>query len=767
MMNIRKELEESGIPHDAQRKLHYRPVTATEADQLTGFKLNGWVVELRDAKGNSYGPAFYRLKPEEPTASGAKYLTSKGAGCRPYFSPLVQPRVWQSSEPLYLTEGEKKADSLSHHGFPALGLSGVDAWKDKRSGESQPLPELDEINWNRRVYVVFDSDVVVKDSVRDALERLSLWLRSKGATPMIVLLPCELDGGKNGADDFLVRHGSDRFRDLVQLAKPATSKKRGKLQFTWLPELSGSHEIATMLLAILQRQFAIRPKVGIYEWTGKHWARSDESPKDLLTEKLHRWLNAMQWMEHRPAGTVNAIIGEVSSTLKRRHWDDPQLLAFANGTLHLRDNRFERAHHQKHRLTHAFPFPFEPNATCPKWLAFLTETFVGDTELIQLLRAAMKWSVLPKPDAAFEHELYFDVYGPRGSGKGTISEILKGLVGKAGFGIARPRTFSNTNALAGLIGKKVALDPDAAGHMTDAGVFNSVVSNEEVETKILFENIGSARLGVVVWRFYNDQPTVAGQGVEGMGRRNVVFRIERKPSRPDPKLKQKLLGEIEGIFQWVWSLPLEAMDEAFLNRGEIQSIREASVETHLNACPALRFLIECYPDGASRIAASALYQHYQRWCADSGLKPLSNTSFGREIKKVQGLVQGCRSRTGNVYTIGRSADFDWATHLGVRSQPASRAGLNPTQVQSLSTDHAQPELLHRNESEVSVQGVQGFTSKNTQKEKEENIAYIEKVSPSTLQTIHTLHSVDKVPKSVAVGSAWDNEDAGEDDPHWG
>ena len=132
------------------------------------------------------------------------------------------------------------------------------------------------------------------------------------------------------------------------------------------------------------------------------------------------------------------------------------------------------------------------------------------------------------------------------------------------------------------------------------------------------------------------------------------------------------------------------MDEVFLNRGEIQSIREASVETHLNACPALRFLIERYPDGASGIAASALYQHYQRWCCDSGLKPLSNTSFGREIKKVQGLVQGCRSRTGNVYTIGRSADFDWAAHFGVRSQ-----------------------------------------------------------------------------QSVAVGSAWDSENASEDDPYWG
>ena len=146
---------------------------------------------------------------------------------------------------------------------------------------------------------------------------------------------------------------------------------------------------------------------------------------------------------------------------------------------------------------------------------------------------------------------------------------------------------------------------------------------------------------------------------------------------------------------------------------------------------------------------------------------MSNRTFAEQIKKVQGLVQDGRSRAGNVYTIGRSADFDWATHFGVRSQPASRAGLNPTQVQGLSADHTQPELLRRNESEVSVQGVQGFTSKNTQEKREESIAYIKKVSPSTLQTIHTLHSIDQTPQSVAVGSAWDNEDAGEDDPYWG
>ena len=47
-------------------------------------------------------------------------------------------------------KGRKKADALTHHSFPCIGLSGVYGWKDKRIGESKPLSELEEFNWKNK-----------------------------------------------------------------------------------------------------------------------------------------------------------------------------------------------------------------------------------------------------------------------------------------------------------------------------------------------------------------------------------------------------------------------------------------------------------------------------------------------------------------------------------------------------------------------------------------------------------------------------------------
>ena len=47
-------------------------------------------------------------------------------------------------------------------------------------------------------------------------------------------------------------------------------------------------------------------------------------------------------------------------------------------------------------------------------------------------------------------------------------------------------------------------------------------SNETVEVKKLYKDASSSRLGVVIWRFFNDTPSASGGGMEGMGRRIVT-----------------------------------------------------------------------------------------------------------------------------------------------------------------------------------------------------------------------------------------------------
>ena len=207
--------------------------------------------------------------------------------------------------------------------------------------------------------------------------------------------------------------------------------------------------------------------------------------------------------------------------------------------------------------------------------------------------------------------------------------------GDHGRGLIKSSTFTNPNSLAGLIGKRVAMDPDSDGRISSAGTFNAVVSNEPVEVKLLYKDTHPQRLGVVVWRFFNDSPGASGGGVEGMGRRIITIPFDVEPSKRDPLLKRKIVEEAAGIFAWVFAMTTDEMNAALANSGTVQSSADASIEHALERDPVVRFLLETYPEGVDRIKARDLFKQWCGWCAEVRHKTGSETRFGGLIKKVR------------------------------------------------------------------------------------------------------------------------------------
>ena len=204
-------LEASGIPRHVADQLNYRNLTPVDVEDALGYSMSDcWGIKYTNPDGSDVlvdGKPFIRVRC--PDGVKGKYRTRKGAGNRIYFSPLLKPEVLNSGKPLLITEGEKGTDSANHHGFPCIGLAGVHNWKDKTG----VVPELKEINFKHRdVLIVFDSDIHTNSHVQEAMFQLAELVCRRGATPKVVALPCELDGRKNGVDDFLALHGADLFR---------------------------------------------------------------------------------------------------------------------------------------------------------------------------------------------------------------------------------------------------------------------------------------------------------------------------------------------------------------------------------------------------------------------------------------------------------------------------------------------------------------------------------------------------------------------------
>lgn len=150
-----------------------------------------------------------------------RYAQPRDTGVQAYFPRTVDwpSVVSDTTQPLYLTEGELKAACACKHGLPTVGLGGVYSWRSAKRGLSF-LPELEEIAWaGRHVFVVFDSDAQTNHQVMQALRHLCAELTQRGALPFVTRLP-DLPGMKKvGLDDFLVLRGVDELADVFERAE--------------------------------------------------------------------------------------------------------------------------------------------------------------------------------------------------------------------------------------------------------------------------------------------------------------------------------------------------------------------------------------------------------------------------------------------------------------------------------------------------------------------------------------------------------------------
>ena len=127
--------DESGITAEVIAERGYRSIDGASgyaALKALGFSKQqatpstGLLLPLHSTDGKQ-PLTIYRPDQPQPDTKGRprKYLLPKGAGVRLDCPPRCQPFLADPSKPLWVTEGQKKADALASHGAVALGLLGV------------------------------------------------------------------------------------------------------------------------------------------------------------------------------------------------------------------------------------------------------------------------------------------------------------------------------------------------------------------------------------------------------------------------------------------------------------------------------------------------------------------------------------------------------------------------------------------------------------------------------------------------------------------
>jgi hypothetical protein len=216
---VHKELlDSSAITNDVARVRGYRTISKPAELRKLGFntsqadRVPGLLIPIHDVlgirRGHQFRPDEPRLNPE--SGRPIKYENVPGAGVSLDVHPSAHRWVQDGSRSLLVTEGIRKGDSAVSARQACIAILGVWNWRGTdESGNLMVLADWDEVPLKARpVYVVFDSDVMLKLSVQLALERLTRFLDRRGANTKVIYLPPGSDGEKQGLDDWLAVPGN-------------------------------------------------------------------------------------------------------------------------------------------------------------------------------------------------------------------------------------------------------------------------------------------------------------------------------------------------------------------------------------------------------------------------------------------------------------------------------------------------------------------------------------------------------------------------------
>lgn len=353
--------------------------------------------------------------------------------------------------------------------------------------------------------------------------------------------------------------------------------------------------------------------------------------QQLPPQKVAQFANAMRQRYYRECFPSPGVLGQESSGNERNF-----RIALTNGTV----DPFRRllvSSDPKHYLRGQLPFPFDPDARCPRWLTFLDEIFANDDdrhERIAFLQEMMGYLLIPST----KHQVMFWLYGEGSNGKSVILSVITWLLGNGNVSNVALTKLGQRFYLAQLVGK--------FANISDEMGANAVLDDEVLKQTISGGRQQAERKGEQPFEFEPHARIVASTNVlprtidksYGFFRRVRILRFTRifAPHEQDRALPQALRQELPGIFNWA----LEGLVRLQSNDTftDVPSSFVALEKYRASVDPVRAFVKNCLrTDAASsngqppKSATSAVYRAFIAYCEEHGYTAPNGSYFGRAM----------------------------------------------------------------------------------------------------------------------------------------
>ena len=295
----------------------------------------------------------------------------------------------------------------------------------------------------------------------------------------------------------------------------------------------------------------------IYSYNGVRWetlgsAYDREFPKAIMSAL--KAIPTGKTLVPKALQELKAVVKdqtEMPTVPKGMDFNGRKYINCKNGVLDLESQELYE-HSREFYLSTERDIVYDKNAECLRWYALLDDIMDADDELLLQVFFGLAISNV----TTYEYESYLWLKGMPDTGKTLISKVLVALVGKANVYPLKgvPETKEGSITL-NLHGKQVVWfdDPkfDEAGKTVRAweGLITTLTSSDEVMCRLPYIPSTVLKLISTVIVTANSFPPLSSVS-EGGVRRCRIIELYKTPKKKDPKLINKLQGELSGILNW-------------------------------------------------------------------------------------------------------------------------------------------------------------------------------------------------------------------------
>lgn len=393
------------------------------------------------------------------------------------------------------------------------------------------------------------------------------------------------------------------------------------------------------------------------EWNGHHW---DIDETEAVMRRAKLTVRAMYAEataiadDDRAAKLVKHALASQSATrleamvklarsesaipVRQSQLDaNPWLLSAANGTIDLRTGAL-RAHRRADLITKAVSVTYDPDATCPRWLAFLDRIMGGDAELVDFLQRAIGYCLTGSTD----ERAFFLLHGGGTNGKTSFLESIAMLLGDLGLRtpvetLLVKRHEGIGNDIARLRGARFVYTSESEeGKRLAESLIKDLTGGDTLSARFLYAEPFEFAPTFKIWLATNHKPVIRGTDNAIWNRvRLIPFNVIIPPAERVAKetLLARHRAELPGILAWAVRGCLAWQRDGSLVAPEAVQAATAGYRQEMDTIAA--FLDEeCVVNRMATVAASELYTAYTRWAkASEEATPLSQRAFGTRLRE--------------------------------------------------------------------------------------------------------------------------------------